>query len=189
MRTRFLISAISVLIFFFIGCTPTSLSTVPTEKSERWDDDAYDSLKQKWTVMYKEQGSDTLSYRAYRTLRKLFKESIDQRNTTPDYQASFEYATILSQKSARQSSEYRDWVVVLEWVVDKNNVATRLQRENNRLKRSKRKNTNYTKRIEKQKETVTKELTALQKEHKELQETVEKLKQLELLMEQERRSR
>ena len=172
----------------FLSCTPAALSTVPETNELVWDAESYELLESRWDSIVETTGIDTLSFKSVRVLKSLFAGSIDRRNPSPDYDKSFEYARILSSLTQRKENEEENWHVVLEWVVNEDNVAGKIQKQVKRLNRE-------NKRMTKKASQRTDEVLSLTKENKQLKKdlaaqeaTIEKLKKLEVLMEQERQS-
>lgn len=185
MRLVLLLGCFS-LVAAMIGCTPATIAAPPDVESVEWNSERYKRYEEKWDSIVETSGTDTLSYRAMRHLKKLFALSVDWRNPTPNYEKSIEYAQVLSGVVGSEKNVYENWRLILQWVVKEDNASGALNRKVKQLKASNAKLTKMIADKEKMLNARNKAIVDLRKKVAEQEATIEKLKKLEVLMEEER---
>lgn len=180
----------SMLLFLLLltGCGGTSetVSVIPP-KEPAWSQDEFNALREKWSEIEGDKEMADLSDQDISLVKELFFLSVDGRNREVDYGESYRYAHILMRNSSESSTSFHSWVLVLTQLSE---MSHRVDSLNTALENSTDENGIYQDSINvltNTLQTKNSEITQLQEQVNSQTEVIEKLKKLELLMEQERK--
>ncbi len=173
-------------MFFIFSCAPKTVTTLPV-KDYSWHQEIYDSLKIEWNSISKTVESQNYEVSHMALLEKLFYGSIDERNDETDYLLSYHYAELLINYSGIISHDFNNWLQVLTILNTESN-------KNNSLAQTIINQQNEILIYEQKQEISINENNDLKLKQKQLQdkvasqaEVIEKLKKLELFMENSRK--
>lgn len=181
------------IALLLLGCSLKTTSTIPEEGvlERPWNQYTFDSLYLWWDSLYDlyTHNSETFAFSDSQmmSLEDLILLSLDGRNPTPDYKKAYELIELMPKLGGDVSNELHSWNLLLSQV-------NSLKNENDSIKTSVSSDQGEIEKLRSSNKELSSKNAALNYEVRLLRdsvasqvEVIEKLKKLELLMEQERK--
>lgn len=181
------------MVLLVLGCSSKTTTTLPEESvlEKPWNQYEYDSLYLWWDSLYDlySHSSESFAFSDSQmmSLEDLILLSLDGRNPTPNYKKAYELIEMMPKLGGDISNELHSWNLLLTKV-------NTLKSENDSIKKSVSSDQGEIEKLRSSNKELTSKNSALNYEVRLLRdsvanqvEVIEKLKKLEMLMEQERK--
>lgn len=175
-----------VLILTGCGAQSEAVSVLPP-KEPVWNQDEFNSLKARLTDIESRKEISDFNNEDISLVKELFFLSVDGRNSEVDYSESYRYAHILMRNSSESSTSFHSWVLALTDLSEKSEESDSLNLIVENCLNNAVVYQDSISILNHRLQTKNNDITELQELVKSQAEVIEKLKKLELLMEQERK--